>query len=697
MGKAFLASLRLAVALVCVGACLILAAHWMGLIPRANAIGLLTFFCATGIFAYTIFVLRILRLFNSSQVVPERVRQALDTLAESLLVLDENGRIVLANGSFIKTAGLEDDELVGMRAGDLDWQPPDGEQTQFPWTRAIATSQLQSDQMMRFRPPSGGQRIFSVNAAPLGDHGSQRGALVTFRDVTHVEEHRAELENMLRLLRSSRDEIERKNGELEILATQDALTGCLNRRAFLERFDRCWDEARTAKDHLACIMIDVDHFKNVNDTYGHQTGDEVLRHVAQRIRELHGDERLVCRYGGEEFCVVLPGVQLNQAIELAEQTRQALAQIRLEDLAEMRLTASIGVSELRFDPVDPQDMVNQADLCLYVAKNEGRNRVVSYNPSMAWSDSNELDQPVQARRRVEVPYQAVTALVSALSYRDINTVEHSRRVADLCGRVAEDLLDPEATYLLEIAALLHDIGKIGVPDHILLKPGPLTRDEWELMGRHDRIGVEIIASAFDCPELSEIVANHHAFFGGSARDPQLPIGDAIPLGARLLSIADSYDAMVSDRVYRNGRTHQAAIAELRRCAGTQFDPRLVEHFAVKIGVGNPHLTLGAVSVRKQTALQIGSQVERMARAIDAQDAERLESLAAHLGIIARSCNIEMIASAAQRIEQQACAEEIQWLKLLRDTHELLDICRSAQSDLLRQTLACDAANTTIRE
>ena len=647
---------------------------------------LLMFFCATGLFAYTFFVVRILKLFNSTQVVPDRVRQALDTLAEGLLVLDEKGCIVLANRAFTETVGIPAEDLAQRPASELSWtrdQPEDGD---YAWQAAISELKVQSEQMLRYQLADGTQRIFSVNAAPLGRGGSQRGALATFRDVTHVEEHRAELEKMLSLLRSSRDEIKRKNVELEILATQDALTGCLNRRAFFEHFDRLWIDAD--QTGLACVMIDIDHFKSVNDTYGHYTGDEVLRQVSRVVRELHKEHGVICRYGGEEFCLILPGYSLDRAIDEAERTRMAIGEIRLSEPADLRLSASLGVSEMRFDPQDPQDLINQADACLYVAKREGRNRVVAYDPEMAEADQ---DNPVTSKtRRIEIPYQAVTALVSALSYRDVNTAEHSRRVADLCARVSDGLFDPEQTYVLEIAALLHDIGKIGVPDHILLKPGPLTRDEWEVMGRHDRIGVEIIASAFDCPELSEIISTHHAFYGGAARDPHLPSGEDIPLGARLLSIADSYDAMVSDRVYRKGRSHEEALQELRRCSGTQFDPRLVEHFATKIEQRIPEQARGAVAVRKQTTIQIGFQVERLAQAIDAQDAAGLESLAGRLGMIARACDIGEIAEAASRIQNQAQAEEIQWLGLLRETHELLDICRATQSNYLRQTLASEA-------
>jgi len=650
---------------------------------------LLLFFSLAGLVAYTMFMMRVLKIFNNTQVVPDRVRQALDTLTEGLLVLDESGRIVLANSAFANIIGKQQDDLEGVKAADLSWVEADTVDGNFPWRLAIDEAVVQTERILRYQLGNGPQRIFSANAAPLGKKRGQRGALATFRDVTHLEEHRAELERMLGLLRSNRDEVRRKNRELEILATQDALTGCLNRRSFFEAFESLWIESQALGTRLACVMIDIDHFKLVNDTYGHNSGDEVLRRVAQKLREIFQNRGRVCRYGGEEFCAVLPQFGLEEAVALAEKTRIAISEIRLLDPAELRLTVSVGVSELRFTPVDTQDLIHQADKALYVAKREGRNRIVCYNYGFA-EDADEPEVQEEPEERIEIPYPAVTALVSALSYRDANTAEHSRRVADLCTRIGCEMLEPAEVYVLEIAALLHDIGKIGVPDEILLKPSSLTGDEWELMGRHDRIGVEIITSAFDCPALSEIIFNHHAFYDGSKGGSHLPKGQEIPLGARLLSIADSYDAMVSDRIYRKGRSHEEAIKELKRCAGTQFDPELVKMFAQNISSASPAFAGGALSIRKQTAIQIGYQVERLAKAVTEQDIAELKSLASDLGEIARSSNIEEIAEAAEKIESEAGSEELQWLSLFRDTHELMDLCRATQSDFLRKTLESEA-------
>ncbi|MCO8122211.1 diguanylate cyclase [Stieleria sp. TO1_6] len=649
---------------------------FMGAIAEHPLVRLLAFFCIAGTIAYTLFVGKVMRVFSTTQVVPDRVRQALDTLAEGLLVLDEKAQIVLANRAFAQTVDVPRELLVETGANDLPWtQENDLPCEYFPWMTAIDESATVTEQMLHLRVADGQRRIFSVNAAPIGGGGgSRRGALATFRDVTHIELHRAELETMLSLLRDSQDEIEQKNKKLEILATQDALTGCLNRRAFFEMFGRLWKQAQQTQKPLSCVMIDNDHFKAVNDTYGHGVGDDVLREVSRLLRETFSGHGLVCRYGGEEFCVLLPGMDFADALEMAEQTRIGIEQIRFAEPAELKLTASLGVTETRFNANEPQELINQADLCLYAAKRTGRNCVVPYSENFTQMEAEAA--AVEDVSLPEIPRQAVTALVASLAYRDANTAEHCRRVADLCARVSKQYMDANDQYILRNAALLHDIGKVGVADEILLKRGKLSPDEREQMELHDRIGVEVLDSAFECQELTLIVKQRHAFFDGSGRDRNLPSGQEIPIGARLLSICDSYDSMVSDQVYRAGCTHDVAVDELRRFAGTQFDPELVEHFA-SVVTHKPEPQIS--QPLSEATLQIQFQVERLVDAINEQDIDGVRHLAARLGRHAHHCQIETIAEAADRISGQATELEIPWLDLLRETEQLLAICHQVHA------------------
>jgi hypothetical protein len=221
----------------------------------------------------------------------------------------------------------------------------------------------------------------------------------------------------------------------------------------------------------------------------------------------------------------------------------------------------------------------------------------------------------------------------------------------------------------------------------------LTPDEWKVMHTHDRIGVEIISAAFLSPVLTQIVGSHHATFGGSVGDRSLPRGEDIPLGARILTIADAYDAMVSDRVYRKGRSQELAFAELRRCAGTQFDPQLVERFIEAISSNDSSRNQPALAVSKQTALRIGLQIERLAGALDAQDFPNLAAMASRLSATASQEGVPEIAELST--ELQACAAtDPDLMTVVKLTTDLLQLCRSTQSSYLARPQEEEAVAAT---
>ena len=458
-----------------IGIGLVLGALWIRFFPVPQWLAmphvqLLAFFVLGSITGYSWFLLR--ERCHPRPVVPDRVRQALDTLSEGLLVLDEHESIVLANQAFARTVDVSQQDLVGRSVGSLPWEYSCVEVRQsMPWTRVLKHNAAQSDQLIRYRMSDGTFRVFSINSSPI-ESSDARGTLNTIRDVTHIEEHRAELEQMLAMLRTSRDKIRSKNQELEVLANQDALTRCLNRRSLLEGFESVWSDHDSQTHPIACLMIDNDHFKQVNDSYGHQVGDEVLRRVSSVIRDRVPEPSLVCRYGGEEFCVVVPSLSARRAADLAEDVRHAVESLRFEPVPGLRVAVSIGVSTSDLGASDPQELINQADKCLYVAKGRGRNQVVTYSrhavesvrfPSDRTDDRQPVasdESPADQRVRAEsarIPFQAVMALVSALAYRDSETTAHSRRVADLCGRLASGLLRPGDDDLLHDTQLLMNV------------------------------------------------------------------------------------------------------------------------------------------------------------------------------------------------------------------------------------------------
>jgi diguanylate cyclase (GGDEF)-like protein/PAS domain S-box-containing protein len=660
---------------------------------------LAAFVGVVGAVVYFFYLRKMLQHLDPSNVIPERVRQTLDTLAEGLLVLDRDERIVLANQAFAQSLGRSALELQGVHASNLPWRQAADKgpvQPDYPWARSMQHSSATTGVMLGLNSEQS-EKTFIVNSAPIvGEDGRCRGVLASFGDVTLLEQNKAELVRMLETLKQSREEIHRQNEELQLLATRDPLTGCLNRRAFFGQFDTQWGASQRYGHSVSCVMVDVDHFKSINDRYGHAVGDQVLAKVGQTLKNCVRDGDLVCRYGGEEFCVLLPHLDKEAARRAAERYRRA---VQAAEFADFSITVSVGVSASSFGAQDPKELLDQADQALYAAKRAGRNRTISW-------DEMPKDLPADCANRVQgrpedqtatsIPFHAVTALVSALSYRDSATAEHSRRVADLCVATANGLMSVSDAYVLEIAALLHDLGKIGVPDSILLKPASLTPDEWKLMRVHDRIGGEIIRSTFADKELAETVLSHQAWYGGRQEDRALPSGKDIPLGARILAIADAYDAMVSDRVYRKAISQEQAFAELRRCSGTQFDPELVERFieTVKARDANRHSDLTGVS--NHTALKIGLQIERLAQLVDAKDISGMVALAGRLRATAEKSDVPEIARIAEQLQVSA-TNDPELKTLVELTNELLELCRSTQRTYLDDPVELPEAGPQGRE
>lgn len=670
-------------------------AGWGGWVQHPTLV-LIAFIAACGLVTSFIYMRRVLRQLDPSRVVPTRVRQALDSLAEGLLVLDHEERIVLANQSMRKTLQLEEDLLLGRKASEIPFVRR-GDDGQFiegreipaaPWRQALSDGETHRGALFGLAVSEVEDRTFVVNATPICDEtGARRGVLTSFEDVTPLERKKLELMEALTKVRSAAEQIREQNRELERLATRDPLTGAFNRRSFYEQFSVHWGNAQRYAHALACVMVDVDHFKSVNDNLGHAVGDQVLQKVAAELQRIARKGDIVARYGGEEFAVLLTNTNLDAAEIAAEKFRVALESLKFPNL---RVTASFGVSALELGAKSMEELLDQADKGLYAAKRTGRNRVVRFDRVPANLPADEA--PRKERHRVQptaaasvpIPFPAVTALISALAYRDSGTAEHSRRVADLCALMAEGIVSACDGYVIEIGALLHDIGKIGVPDNILLKPAALTREEWQIMEKHDRIGVEIIRASFSSEALSAIVENHHAFFGGGARHKGLPTGLDIPIGARILAIADAYDAMVSDRVYRKGRSQQEAFAELRRCAGMQFDPELTERF---IGLMSDRLQSAEATVpllSKEAALSIGLQLERLATAVDHLDIEGLKALAGRLQETAAKERAPEIAAKALELEL-AVDRQAEPVEILGIASQLMHACRCTQSSYLRDS------------
>ena len=367
-------------------------------------------------------------------------------------------------------------------------------------------------------------------------------------------------------------------------ATIDKLTGVSNRPTLLANLFAEVERANRYERPLSVAFVDIDHFKAVNDTYGHAAGDIVLRGVAQTIKAnlRHSDQ--VGRYGGEEFMLLLTETDVEEGAVLTEKLRNLVAKQKFQiGSQELSLTISIGIAGGKGGPLRTDALVRDADAAMYSAKSLGRNQ--TYIFSEPDEDARVPRAPISAAGRalaIEVGRAAREAATASLT-SVISPLPHYRGqpsalIASIVVAMAQSLDLPEGEVdRIRTAALLHDVGKVAVPREILDKPAALTSSEWRSVVQHPRIGQVILEQAAALKDAVPIILHHHERYSGHGYPFGLR-GNDIPLGARIVAVADAYDAMTHDRPYKRAMTHDDAIKELRRHAGTQFDPEIVALF-----------------------------------------------------------------------------------------------------------------------
>ena len=402
---------------------------------KNSYLSLILFISFMGFTGYFLLIKRTLRELDPSAVIPGRVQAAFDVLKEGILILDEKEQIVLANASFAKIIGKSATDLIGFKGSELGWQGCKSPQQvkQLPWMQVLEGEKSILGVRLVFTSSNQTVVTFVVNAAPVLDgKGNRRGVLVTFDDVSELEEKNLKLNQTVNKLKLTTEEVQVKNKELEFLASHDPMTFLLNRRALNRDFDELFTEAQNHNSELSCIMCDIDHFKLVNDRYGHATGDKVIKMVAALLQKNSRELDLVGRYGGEEFCLVLPGITTKQAFEISNRMRRAIK----EDLSSgIQVTLSFGISSLQSNAHSPGELTNQADKALYIAKESGRNRVVCWGEEeTADFVSNDLEQIIKppsdslADEQVNPPQHVV-------SHND--TIENTNEVDLLTVRLQE--------------------------------------------------------------------------------------------------------------------------------------------------------------------------------------------------------------------------------------------------------------------
>ncbi|GBD85966.1 phytochrome-like protein cph2 [bacterium BMS3Abin02] len=364
--------------------------------------------------------------------------------------------------------------------------------------------------------------------------------------------------------RTRNERLEKAVHRLQTLSVTDPLTGLKNHGFFFDRLGEELERARRYERPLAVIIADIDDFKAINDMYGHAVGDRVLRSLGEAFRGRLREVDIACRIGGEEFGFALPETDETGAVQVAE---RLLVSVEHLDLPEAGfVTLSIGISVFPTHADNQEELVESADMALYQAKHEGKNCVRVAGRSL-------LTTEVTRTRPVMAP--VVDALIGVLRLRSPSLFDRSTKVAEVVTSISGELgLSVARTGRARVAAMLHDIGMVGVPDSILLKPGPLEPSEWEVVRRHPHSSIELIAGSVH-PEVIQAVLTHHERMDGSGY-PNGVSGASIPLLGRVLHTADAFVAMISTRPQKAAMTSQEAIATMHSLAGTDFDSDAVD-------------------------------------------------------------------------------------------------------------------------
>lgn len=453
----------------------------------------------------------------------EKYHKVLHLSPDALTISRVDGVYIEVNEGFVRMSGYSAEEAIGKTSTKLGvWADTrDREQLIEDLNRCGEASNLE----VRFRCKDGSELFGLLSARLVNIHGDMC-IISSVRDITDRK---------------------RMEDELKHISLHDSLTGLYN-RAFFEA--QAAKIQSIGKSTVGLLVCDVDGLKMINDSLGHGMGDHVLKEVAGILRASFRESDLVARIGGDEFAVLIVSDSNDELMDCRLRIMAGIGWYNAENPT-LPISLSVGYAASSHRRVDMHELLKEADTNMYREK---------------------LHQKKSAHSAI------VQALIKALEARDFLTEGHGDRLETLIQSFAGMLGLAESKIAdLRLFAHFHDIGKVGIPDSILFKRGRLNKEEWETMRQHSEIGYRIAMSAPDLEPIADWILKHHEWWNGGGY-PQGLQGEEIPLACRILSILDAYDAMTSDRPYRKRLSHHAAVEELKRCAGAQFDPALIESF-----------------------------------------------------------------------------------------------------------------------
>ncbi|NQU73775.1 MAG: diguanylate cyclase, partial [Candidatus Omnitrophica bacterium] len=415
----------------------------------------------------------------------------------------------------------------------------------------------------------------------------KRRLLAILRDVTERKKAEEEREKLTK-------ELLKSNEKLKESSLVDAHTGLYNHHYLEDVLEAEFYRARRSATTLALIMMDINYFKSVNEVYGHHFGDLVLRQFAAQLKRIVRKYDIVVRFGGEEFIIISPGVDKSQALILAQRFLDSLSLYNFGDKKHsVKLKVSIGVASYPEDRVlKGMDLVGLLERVLTRVKEDGGDRVYSFSDIAKEKSASMLKYEEQkddvkllkdkmdalSKRANQSVAEAISAFAKTIELKDHYTGEHVERTVNYAAETAMALgLPKEDVGRIKQAAILHDLGKIGISEKILMKKGKLTEKEFEEIKKHPLIAVDIIRPIQFFHDIIPLILYHHERWDGKG----YPYGlkrDEIPMGAQVISIADEYQALISDRPYRKAYTEKEAMEIIKQEAGTRFDPAIVNVF-----------------------------------------------------------------------------------------------------------------------